>query len=240
MHKIDCLDFGYVKLLNLASPVSKSDDDWPCNAFGADITDIAKSARISFNNFEKDRTREQDLKLVKYLITNQHWTPVEMIETYWEMKLPIFLARQFVRHRTATINEVSARYSTLPEEFYIPANVGGKPTKGAKQGQEDNLTDWCKSAFQTNLETACKYSYNCYKSALDAGVAPEHARLFLHVNHYTTWIWKQDLRNLIHFLRLRLDAHAQVEARIYAKAMLDLLTEEMPEITEILFGETNV
>lgn len=234
MKKIKVLDHGFVKLLNVSGPVRRNAEDWPHNEFDVDIIDIAKSARISFNNFETDRTREQDLKLVKYLKDNNHTTPIEMIEVWLEMKLPIFVARQFVRHRTCTINEVSARYVTLPEEWYIPEIVGAKSTAGAKQGQEDTLPEKVQEEFKSILNKTCQNSYEDYLAALDKGIAPEHARMLLHVSHYTHWIWKQNLHNILHFLRLRLHPHAQIEARMYAKAILDLLQQVLPEITDLL------
>ena len=106
--------------------------------FDGDDTDPANSARMSFDSMDSGRTRDEDLRLAEYLMKNKHTTPFEMIEVWIEMKMPIFVARQFVRHRTVTINEVSARYVTLPEEWYIPDVVGGKAAT-AKQGQEDTL-----------------------------------------------------------------------------------------------------
>jgi len=236
-NQIKCLDHGFVKLLNLSGPVNRIPDSSidlltdqiTMEGFQANDIDPALTARISFNNFDKERSRELDLKLVEYLIKNKHNTPIEMIEIWLEMKLPIFLARQFVRHRTATINEVSARYSILPEEWYIPEIVGGKPTNGMKQGQEDNLSSLIKEHFQKELANVCKENYDAYTYYIEQGVAPEHARLFLHVNNYTHWLWKQDLHNLMHFLSLRLDSHAQIEARIYANAIYTLLSIYLPE-----------
>lgn len=228
---INVLDHGYVKLRNISGPVRRVDQEYDCS----DI-DPAITARISFDNLDKERARELDLKLVEYLLVNKHNTPIEMIEVWLEMKLPIFIARQFVRHRTATINEVSARYTTLPEEWYIPDVVGGKPTNGMKQGQEDNLAEKEQEAFKITLNEVCAGSYALYLQFINLGVAPEHARMFLHVNHYTHWVWKQDLSNLMHFLALRLDKHAQVEARVYAQAIYDLLKQYLPELMR-LFDE---
>lgn len=229
---INVLDHGFVKLRNLSGPTRRNTEDWPHNTFDADDIDPACTARISFDNLDAERSREQDLKLYEYLIKNKHNTPVEMVETWWEMKLPIFVARQFVRHRTATINEVSARYTVLPEEWYVPEVVGGK-SKSNKQGQSDTLTEDLQNGFRIMLENHCRRSYDKYLYYLDKGVAPEHARLFLHVNHYTHWVWKQDLGNLMHFLSLRLHEHAQVEARIYAQAMYDLLKQYLPKSMEL-------
>jgi thymidylate synthase (FAD) len=250
MNKIECLDYGFVKLLNISGPVRRViaynhistgelkgtepiiNKGVP-TLYDADTTDIARSARICFDNFEEERTREQDLKLVDYLIRNKHTSPVEMIEVWLEMKLPIFIARQFVRHRTCVINEVSARYSVLPEEYYIPEIVGGKSTSGSKQGQEDSLPLVIQRYFKISLKSQCTESYKLYKAALESGVAPEHARLLLHVNHYTHWIWKQNLHNLFHFLSLRLHSHAQLEARIYAEAIYNLLKEVIPDAMDL-------
>ena len=138
-------------------------------------------------------------------------------------------------HRTATINEVSGRYVTLPEEWYIPEVVGGKASSN-KQGQEDNLTQLQQDMFKEALRDQSFRSYRNYLDALSDGVAPEHARLFLGLNHYTHWIWKQDLSNLMHFLALRLDAHAQIEARMYATAIYDLLSLHLPQ-TMLLFNK---
>ena len=226
-NKINVLDHGFIVLRNLSGPTRRADEP-----FDADDIDPANTARISFDNLDVGRLREQDLKLYEYLVKNRHNTPIEMIETWWEMKLPIFIARQFVRHRTATINEVSARYAVLPNEWYIPGIVGGK-SKSNKQGQENNLGKLTQSLFKIVLHSACWLSYKQYKLFLALGVAPEHARLFLHVNHYTHWVWKQDLGNLMHFLSLRLHPHAQVEARILAQAMYDLLKQYLPKSIEL-------
>ena len=221
--KIPVLDHGFVKLLNISCAVENETllEQAP-----------AISARISFDNFEADRTKEQDMKLLEYLIKHKHNTPVEMTEVWLEMKLPIFIARQFIRHRTATVNEVSGRYVTLPEEWYIPEVVGGKASSN-KQGQEDNLTQLQQDMFKEALRDQSFKSYRNYLDALSDGVAPEHARLFLGLNHYTHWVWKQDLHNLLHFLALRMDVHAQVEARAYANAIHTLLQTHLPNTMKL-------
>lgn len=221
--KIPVLDHGFVKLLNISCAVENETllEQAP-----------AISARISFDNFEADRTKEQDMKLLEYLIKHKHNTPVEMTEVWLEMKLPIFIARQFIRHRTATVNEVSGRYVTLPEEWYIPEVVGGKASSN-KQGQEDNLTQLQQDMFKEALREQSFNSYRNYLYALSDGVAPEHARLFLGLNHYTHWVWKQDLHNLLHFLALRMDVHAQVEARAYANAIHTLLQTHLPNTMKL-------
>jgi len=229
---IDVLDKGFVKLRNLAGPVRRPEAE-----FDADDIDPAITARISFDNLDAVRAREQDLKLVQYLMKNRHWTPVEMIEVWLEMKLPIFVARQFVRHRTACLNEVSARYVKLPADWYIPSKETlGVKSKSNKQGRdlEESLPDDIANWFGKCLEGSCASDYRNYQYALDNGVPPELARSFLHVNHYTHWVWKQDLRNLMGFLSLRLEGHAQYEARVYAQAVYDLVAQHLPETLKFL------
>ncbi len=228
--RIHVLDHGFVQLRNLAGPTRRvyvdEEHDIP-RAFDADDTDVANSARMSFDGMDKDRSYEVEMKLNRYLMQNKHMTPFESIEVWLEMKLPIFVARQFVRHRTATLNEVSGRYVTLPQEWYIPEVVGAAP-KDKKQGQSDGLEPEIQEWFQSELNDNCYLSYNRYLKAIESGVAPEHARLFLHVNHYTHWLWKQDLRNMIGFLALRDHSHAQIEAQKYAQAIFQLLEPQLP------------
>jgi len=219
---LDVLDHGFVALRNMSGPNRRPDAP-----FDADDIDPAQSARMSFDQMDSDRTRDADLKLADYLMRNWHTSPFEMVEIWLEMKMPIFVARQFVRHRTATINEVSGRYVTLPAEWYIPEVVGGKATH-AKQGQEDNL-DWLhQQSFKTTLKLHCEDGYNSYLEAIESGVAPEHARMLLSLNHYTHWLWKQDLHNMLNFLRLRDHSHAQIEAQRYAQAVDQLLRQYLP------------
>lgn len=255
--KISVLDHGFVELLNLSGPRRRVWDkeiptNWllpfaEMNEFDADDIDPAQVARISFDAFDNMRVRELDMRLVEYLIAHNHNTPIEMIETWWHMQMPIFIARHFVRHRTACINEVSARYKTLPEEWYIPCvyNVG-LYAEEKKQGRK--LVPWEKleheqrlaiRTFTEDLNYSCKSSYEDYKRHLNAGIPPELARSFLHVNHYTHWVWKMDLHNLMHFMALRLDSHAQYEARVYAEAIANILRQFLPE-TMKLFEEYRI
>ena len=237
--KVKVLDHGFVILRNVAGPtrrtrgekipVTENFSDHSLRPFDADDIDPANAARISFDNFDdKTRTREMDLKLCDYLMRSKHTSPFEMIEVWLEMKLPIFIARQFVRHRTVSINEVSGRYVTLPEEWYIPDVVGGKPPK-AKQGQVDTLDKEVQEQFKIVLDLDCSSSYGKYRAFIEAGVAAEHARMFLHLNHYTHWLWKQDLHNLMHFLSLRDHSHAQIEVQKYASAVDGLIRSVLPE-----------
>jgi len=224
---IDVLDHGFVALRNLSGPTRRID-----TPFDAHDIDPANSARMSFDSMDSGRLEQEDLKLAGYLMRNRHTTPFEMIECWIEMKMPIFVARQFVRHRTATINEVSGRYITLPEEWYIPEVVGGK-AKNAKQGQENNLPAQIQDRFKAHLDNQCQRSYFHYTDAIEAEVAPEHARLFLHLNHYTHWLWKQDLHNILHFLSLRDHSHAQTESAQYAKAIDTMIRKHLPHSMEL-------
>lgn len=224
---IPVLDHGFVILRNIAGPTRRPDQP-----FDADDIDPANSARMSFDQMDTGRLREQDLKLADYLMRNWHTTPFEMVDIWLEMKLPIFVARQFVRHRTTTINEISGRYVTLPKEWYIPSLVGGK-AKNKKQGQENNLPAWKQRLFKLVLDTYCGIGYFLYTLFIKLGVAPEHARLLLGLNHYTHWAWKQDLHNIMHFLSLRDHSHAQIEAQLYAQAVYTLLKEHLPETMKL-------
>lgn len=234
---IKVLDHGFVTLRNLAGPTRRpfnygeNDRDGEpqeeFRPFDADDTDVANSARMSFEGTDQERSYEIEMKLNRYLLANKHMTPFESIEVWLEMKLPIFVARQFVRHRTASLNEVSGRYVTLPAEWYIPEVVGGKP-ENKKQGQSDNLDAETQGSFKYLLNKHCTDGYDSYLRAMESGVAPEHARMFLSLNHYTHWLWKQDLRNLMHFLALRDHSHAQVEAQKYAQAIFALLEPHIP------------
>lgn len=219
---IKVLDHGFVTLRNLSGPTRRAD-----RPFDADDIDPAQTARMSFDQFGSERTREQDLGLADYLMRNWHTSPFEMVECWIEMKMPIFVARQFVRHRTASINEVSGRYIQLPAEWYIPDTVGAKAAN-KKQGQAEGLSEHTQEWFKAALYYNCRRSYVDYETALEAGVAPEHARMLLHLNHYTHWIWKQDLHNILNFLRLRDHSHAQIEAQKYAQAIDALLREHLP------------
>lgn len=231
----DVLDHGFVGLRNIAGPTRRIPDyDNSLGGFvegqefDADDIDPAQAARMSFDQMDTNRPREADLKLCKYLMKNWHTSPFEMVEIWIEMKLPIFVARQFVRHRTVSINEVSGRYVTLPAEWYIPEVVGGKPPT-AKQGQVDTLDPSLQRDFKQALNETCQESYRKYLHYIAMGVAAEHARIFLHLNHYTHWLWKQDLHNMMHFLSLRDHSHAQFEAQAYAKAITGLLRRFLPE-----------
>lgn len=235
MGQVVVLDHGYVRLRNIAGPTRRKDE-----MFDADDTDPANAARFSFDAADDEgRERVDDLKLADYLFKHRHTTPFEMITVWLEMKMPIFVARQFVRHRTVSINEVSARYTKLPKQFYIPdpANVGSKSASN-KQGRDiiAGEVDPKAEVFTERLSEHCAEGYAQYEEALVLGTPPELARCFLSLNIYTKWLWKQDLHNMMHFLGLRMDKGAQFEARQYANAIHSILTSELPHLMR-LFDE---
>jgi len=227
--RIPVLDHGYVELRNLAGPIRR-----PEAQFDAHDHDPAKSARMSFGALDESRDPELDSKLTAYLATHQHTTPFEMVECWMVMKLPIFVARQFVRHRTTSINEISGRYVPLPDDWYIPdpAKVG-LSAANVKQGRAEGVNpnaEW----FCGELNKDCKQSYGLYLTAIAQGIPNELARLALHLNHYTIWLWKQDLHNMTHFLHKRLASDAQWEAQQYGQAIRELLSRHLPELTSRL------
>lgn len=233
------LDHGFVKLRNLSGPTRRiHNHDGPhleMRAFDADDTDAAQSARMSFDQLDSERTYAQDMKLSRYLLNNRHTSPFEMIQVWVEVKVPIFVDRQFVRHRTWRRNESSGRYITLPPEWYIPEVVGGK-APNAKQGQTDNLDAFWQEQFKRDLGDACRDNYKSYLYYIEKGVAPEHARMFLHLNHYVHWLGNVDLGNMFSFLALRAHSHAQIEAQAYAYALIELLRPHLPGLMQ-LFDE---
>jgi thymidylate synthase (FAD) len=163
-----------------------------------------------------------------------------MTEVWLEMKMPIFVARQFVRHRTVSLNEVSARYVQLPADFYIPdPKTVGVKGKTQKQGREivdaENIQaiKFCKQ-----LADESNRAYKNYEEALSSGIPNELARCYLPLNIYTSWLWHQDLHNMIHFLKLRLHSHTQYESRQYAEAIYTLLKSVLPYTME-LFDKYN-
>lgn len=234
--RIPVLDHGFVELRNLAGPTPRRDMRGEVmRPFDADDIDPAQAARMSFNQMDSDRTYEEDMKLNRYLLKNGHTSPFEMIQVWVEAKVPIFVDRQLVRHRTWRRNESSGRYITLPAEWYIPQAVGGK-APNAKQGQADNLDEETQEFFRRDLQKECERGYAKYTNYIAHGVAPEHARMFLHLNHYVHWLGNVDLGNMFKFLGLRAHSHAQIEAQAYAYAIIDLLRPPLPGLME-LFDE---
>ena len=190
---------------------------------------IVDAARISYG---KGTTLKSDDKgLINYLMRHHHTTPFEMCEIKLYIKCPIFVARQWMRHRTASINEYSARYSEVNDDLYIPKSDHVKAQHASnRQMSGVALSDVEIDCFLDDLESGCKRQYTDYKIALNNGngVSRETARIGLTLNTYTEFVWKIDLHNLLHFLMLRMDLHAQYEIRVYADAIAEIIKAWCP------------
>ncbi len=191
---------------------------------------IVQAARVSYGSGTK-RVNE-DRGLIRYLMRHRHTTPIEHVEFKFHVVMPIFIARQWIRHRTANVNEYSARYSVVPDRFYMPTvdNVRQQSATN-RQGGEDPVDVGTAEEFLNYLDR-CQAQYAEYQRLLEKGVSRELARIGLPVNIYTEWYWKCDLHNILHFLSLRMDAHAQQEIRDYAHAMFALIKPIVPVTAE--------
>lgn len=179
---------------------------------------IVQSARVSYGSGTK--SYRQDRGLIHYLMRNWHTSPFEQVQLTFHTKMPVFVARQWVRHRTARLNEISGRYSIMKDEFYLPEpeNVCAQ-SESNKQGRGDSLPFDEAMAIINKMEEEQASAYASYADLVERGVARELARANLPLGLYTEWYWQIDLHNLFHFLRLRMDAHAQFEIRVFAEAM---------------------
>ncbi len=188
---------------------------------------IVQAARVSYGMGTK--SVRDDRGLIRYLMRHRHTTPFEMVEFKFLVRLPIYVARQWIRHRASSTNEYSARYSIVPDEFDLPApdDVRRQSTRN-RQGRGDALPPEAVIAFRTELERVSGDASQFYSTALEAGVARETARLVLPLAYYTQWYWKINLHNLFHFLSLRLDAHAQEEIRRYAAEIAQIVRVVCP------------
>lgn len=206
----EVLDHGYVLLVDVMG------DD---NA-------IADAARVSY---DKGTTQvRNNERLIKYLYSHDHSSPFEQVEFKFEVKLPMFVARQMVRHRTASLNEVSARYSVLEDEFYVPKLERLNTQHNRNKQQSSNEIVHNPEEVRNKIIELQQKSYQTYKELLDQGLVRELARNVLPVSIYTKWVWKIDLKNLLHFIRLRESPDAQYEIKVYAEAMLDLIEPYVP------------
>ena len=219
----EVLDHGFVRVID----------------YMGDDSAIVQSARVSYGKGTKQISNDKGL--IKYLMRHRHSTPFEMCEIKFHIKLPIFIARQWIRHRTANVNEYSARYSILDKEFYIPSieNVAAQSTIN-NQGRGEVLSSDEAAEVISILKKDAEQTYANYETLLNEnpngesidsskpGVARELARMNLTLNTYTQWYWKIDLNNLLHFLALRADAHAQYEIRVYADIMMDIVKKWVP------------
>ncbi len=211
-------DHGLVALLDVMprfAPVGKS----------ADFA-IVQAARVSYGHGTKQVN--EDVGLVRYLARHRHTTPFEMVEFKFHHVMPIFVARQWIRHRTANVNEYSARYSVVKDRFYRPSLESlRQQSKTNRQGGDQQVDSMTADEFYRYLDVVESH-YSDYQAMLDKGVARELARIGLPLNVYTEWYWKIDLHNLFHFLSLRMDPHAQREIRDYANAMFSLVQPIVP------------
>lgn len=199
---------------------------------------VVQAARVSYGRGTKKSS--EDKALIAYLMRHQHGTPFEMGEIKFHVKLPIFVARQWIRHRTANVNEYSARYSVLDKEFYIPepehlAAQSKKNHQGRGEVLEGREAEYVLNLLKQDSETAYTHYEDMLNERNDAkidpdrdGLARELARMNLSLNFYTQWYWKTDIRNLLGFLKLRADSHAQYEIRVYADIMVDIVKAWLP------------
>jgi thymidylate synthase (FAD) len=220
---IPVLDHGFIRVID----------------YMGDDSSIVQSARVSYGKGTKKVSTDEGL--IRYLMRHWHSTPFEMCEIKYHVKLPIFIARQWIRHRTANVNEYSARYSILDKEFYIPAKeqLSAQATNN-RQGRGDLITGQQADEVLKILKDDAVRTYDNYEKMLNerfdgtiidekkSGLARELARMNLTLNSYTQWYWKTDLLNLMNFLFLRGDSHAQYEIRVYAEKMLDTVKKWVP------------
>ena len=200
---------------------------------------IVDAARVSISG-QSVQSTSSNRKLIRYLVKNKHTTPLEQVRFTFHVRLPIFVARQWIRHRTGSFNEESARYGQLANDFYIPPIerlLEGGQAKRNKQASEAPHTAEEVHRFRTLIEEHSQESYRHYLRMLDDGLARELARMVLPTNIYTQWFWTTDLHNLMHFLRLRLHQHAQWEIRRYAEAIVPMAEAVAPHAMEA-FKET--
>ncbi len=220
---IPLLDYGFVRVIDY---------------FGDDAA-IVQAARVSYGKGTKKVS--DDRNLIRYLMRHRHSTPFEMCEIKLHVKLPIFVARQWIRHRTANVNEYSARYSILDREFYVPVPAQlAKQSRTNRQGRGDVLEGSEAENALSTIENLSSEAYAAYTRLLNEdqsgaliepdrdGLARELARMVVPTNFFTQWYWKIDLNNLFHFLSLRADAHAQYEIRVYADAIADIVEKWCP------------
>jgi thymidylate synthase (FAD) len=220
---IEVLDHGYVRLVD---------------SMGSDLS-IVRSARVSYSaDWRSGDDEKSDEKLLRFLWRNKHTSPFEAVEFQFEIKCPIFVARQWHRHRTQSYNEVSARYTELPEEYYVPDTIViGKQDEKNKQSRMISAS--VSNEYGDSIYIVNEHHKNCfelYKDLLKNGWPRELARSVLPMATYTRFFAKSNLRNWLHFLELRLDSHAQYEIRVYAEAIKTLIRPIIPVTWEIMYG----
>jgi thymidylate synthase (FAD) len=219
--RINVLDHGFIRVIDY---------------MGTDDA-VVQAARVSYGTGTKQRS--EDRGLIRYLMRHRHTTPFEMCEIKFHIKLPIFVARQWIRHRTANVNEYSARYSILDREFYVPEILAKQSDKN-NQGRGEAISQEENDAALRLIKEFSEKAYENYLNLMNvdeegnmavmdrAGIARELARMVLPTNFYTQWYWKIDLHNLLHFLSLRADSHAQHEIRVYAETIAQIVKSWVP------------
>jgi len=207
-----CLDKGFVRLIDY---------------MGSDAA-IVQAARVSYGAGTKQV--RQDRGLIRYLLRHQHTSPFEMVEFKFHCKMPIFVARQWIRHRTASVNEYSLRYSRALEEFYLPEpEMIRKQSASNRQGRdEETISPELQAKVLQILKSHNQQAWQDYEEMQQLEIARELARIHLPVSLYTEWYWKINLHNLLHFLKLRLDPTAQYEIRVYAEKIADIVKRAVP------------
>ncbi len=217
------LDKGFVRLVDY---------------YGGDQR-IVQSARVSYG--EGTKTVSQDGALIDYLLRHQHTSPFEQVVMTFHLKMPVFVARQWVRHRTGRMNEVSGRYSIMKDEFYIPAagNIAPQSTDNKQGRASEPFPPEKAETIRTRFADGQEAAYRNYTELVEGGLAREIARINLPLSLYTEFYWEMDLHNLFHFLKLRLDSHAQLEIREYAKVILDMCRAVAPLATASFVNHMN-
>ena len=205
--QVNVLDHGFVRLVD-TMPRENLDNS------------IVQAARVSYGDGTK--TSRGDTGLIRYLMRHWHTTPFEMVEFKFHIKMPIYIARQHLRHRTASVNEMSARYSIVPKEYYEPSELRGQ-SEINHQGSEGVV-----NIDQNDMHSHLENSFDIYEKLLEDGCCREQARGNLPQSTYTEFYWKINLHNLMHYLHLRMDSHAQKEIQEYGKAMYDLVEPLVP------------
>lgn len=212
---IDVLDNGYIEL-------------W--DHMGTDLS-VAQAARASLGQAHEDPGPTD--RLIRYLMRKGHTSPFEMCELKFCIKAPIFVARQWLRHRTASVNELSGRFSEIPNEYYYPSAYYIQSTLNKQSSDMNTPIDPIESkALLDELHLLCQRSRDFYSDCLTTGISREDARIALPLNTYTTWVWKLNLHNLFHFIQLRIGPDAQHQIRAYAKVLLNIIKKYYPLCTQ--------
>ncbi len=206
------LDHGFIRLID----------------YMGDDSAIVQAARVSYGAGTKKVS--EDRGLIRYLMRHRHTSPFEMVEFKFHVKLPIFVARQWIRHRTANVNEYSGRYSVMKEEFYLPEpkDIRFQSTVNKQGRSPEEVPDELQRRLLDVLKQSQGDAFAHYSEFVDSGLARELARINLPLSLYTEWYWKIDLHHLFHFLSLRMDSHAQQEIRVYADVMADMVKTVCP------------